>query len=331
MRVRCLAVTAASLFSLFCISAFAQDAKPAGVEKKSLKIAVIPKGTAHIFWKTVHAGAAKAAKEFGLQAIWMGAENEDDRRQQIDVVQNFISGGVDAIVLAPLDDTALVRPVEEAVKRKIPVVIIDSGLKSEVQASFVATDNREGGRVGARRLGEVLGGKGKVILLRYNEGSDSTRNREEGFLEEIKAKYPGITIISSNQYAGVTKESAYQASQNLLNSQPDVEGIFCPNESSTFGMLRALQTSGKAGKIKFVGFDTSEGLLEALRKGQIHGLVAQDPFGMGYLGVKTAVAVVRGEKVEKRIPTKLLMVTPENVDAPEVKETILPDVDKWLK
>ena len=331
MKFRSTAAMPAALLLLSCICASAQEARSSATEKKDLKIAVIPKGTAHIFWKTVHAGAAKAAKEFGLEAIWMGAENEDDRRQQIDVVQNFISRGVDAIVLAPLDDTALVRPVEEAVRRKIPVVIIDSGLKSEAQASFVATDNREGGRVGARRLAEVLGGKGKVILLRYNEGSDSTRNREEGFLDEMKDKFPGITIASSNQYAGVTKESAYQASQNLLNSFPEIEGVFCPNESSTFGMLRALQTSGKAGKIKFVGFDTSEGLLDALRKGQINGLVSQDPFGMGYLGVKTAVAAIRGEKVDKRIPTKLLMVTPENMDVPEVKETILPDVDKWLK
>ena len=295
------------------------------------QIAVIPKGTAHPFWKTVHAGAAKAAKELDVDIVWLGPENEDDRKQQIDVVQNFVSRGVDAIVLAPLDDVALARPVETAVQRKIPVVIIDSDLKSEAHSSFVATDNVEGGRRGARRLGELMGGKGKAILLRYNPGSASTDNREKGFLEEIAAKYPEIEMVSTNQIAGVTKESAIQASQNLLTKFGDrIQGIFCPNESSAFGMLRALEITGYAGKIHFVGFDASQGLIDGMRAGGIGGLVAQDPLDMGYQGVKTAVAVLEGETVEKRVPTRLTLITPENLDTPEVKELIAPELEKWL-
>ena len=248
------------------------------IEKK-LQIAVIPKGTTHEFWKTIHAGAEKAAQELGVDAIWVGPEKEDDRKQQIDVVQNFISRGVDAIVLAPLDEVALVRPVEDAVRRGIPVVIIDSGLKSDAYSSFVATDNREGGRLGGRRLGEVLGSKGKAILLRYSEGHASTMNREEGFLDAMK-EFPDIELVSTNQYAGTTKESAFQASQNILNRFPEIDGIFCPNESSAFGMMRALLTSGKAGTIKYVGFDTSEILLKGLQDDHIQGLVSQDPFDM---------------------------------------------------
>ena len=300
-------------------------------EGKKLQIAVIPKGTAHIFWKTVHAGAAKASQELGVDIIWIGAENEGDRKQEIDLVQNFISRGVNAIVLAPLDDKALVSPVEAATKKGIPVVIIDSALQSKSQISFVATDNKQGGRLGADQLGKVMGGKGKVILLRYAEGSASTRDREEGFLEETAKKFPGMTLVSSNQYAGVTKESALQASQNLLNKFGDVDGIFCPNESSAFGMLRALQTSGKAGKVKFVGFDTSKDLLDGLKSGSIQGLVSQDPFNMGYQGVKTAVDHLKGKKVKKRVATRLLMVTKENMGEAKVKEVIYPDVDKWLK
>lgn len=300
-------------------------------EASQISIAVIPKGTTHPFWQTVNAGAAKAASELGIKIEWIGAENEDDRNQQIQLVQNFISKGVSAIVLAPLDDTALVRPVETAISRNIPVVIIDSDLKSEKKNSFVATDNREGGRLGARRLGEIMGGKGKVIMLRYAVGSDSTNQREEGFLEEIKAKFPQIELLSTNQYGGVTKESAMQAAQNLLNKYPEVEGIFCPNESSAFGMMRALETSGKAGKVKFVGFDASAGLLEGLKKGEIQGLVSQDPFDMGYQGVKTAHAVLQGKPVNKRIATRLMMVTPENMNDPATKEVTEPDIAKWLK
>jgi ribose transport system substrate-binding protein len=218
----------------------------------------------------------------------------------------------------------------EPVRRGIPVVVIDSGLQSDAHSSFVATDNEEGGRMGARRLGEVMRGEGKAILLRYSEGSASTRNREEGFLEAMAAEYPDIELISTNQYAGATKESAFQVSQNLLNKYPDVDGIFCPNESSAFGMLRALQTSGKAGSVRFVGFDTSESLIDGVRAGSIDGLVAQDPFDMGYQGVKTAAAVLEGKPVPKRIATRLAIITPVNLDDPSIQELIHPDLDRWL-
>jgi ribose transport system substrate-binding protein len=298
---------------------------------KKRVIAVIPKGTTHDFWKSIHAGAVKASHEFGVKVIWMGPEKEDDRKMQIDVVQNFISRGVDAIVLAPLDDVALVRPVETAVARGIPVIVIDSGLQSDRHSSFVATDNREGGRMGARRLAEVMGGKGKALLLRYSEGSASTENREAGFLEALAAS-PEIELVSSDQYAGATKESAFKASQNLLNKYGDeLQGIFCPNESSAFGMLRALQTSGRAGKIRFVGFDSSDGLLDGLRAGAIDGLVVQDPFDMGYKGVKHAVDVIEGRTVPGRVPTRLAVVTRDNIDTPEIQDQIAPDLDRWLK
>lgn len=307
-----------------------REAAAAGPARK-LEIAVIPKGTTHVYWNSVHAGAAKAAKEFGVDIIWQGPLKEDDRQVQIQTVQNFISRGVDAIALAPLDARSLVPSVKAATGRHIPVVIFDSDLASEEHQSFVATDNIEGGRLSAKRLAEVLGGKGKVILLRYSEGSASTTNREEGFLRGMKEFGPGIELISTNQYAGVTMEKAFQVAQNLLNRYPDVDGVFCTTEPTTQAMLRALQTAKKAGKVKLIGFDANDVLVQALRNGEIQGLAVQDPFQMGYLAVKTARQVVLGEPVPKRIDTGVTMVTPENMDQEAVKELLNPKVDKWLR
>jgi len=299
-------------------------------QSKKTVIAVIPKGTTHIFWKSVHAGAVKASQESGVEVIWQGPQKEDDRQMQIEVVQNFISRGVQAIVLAPLDDAALVRPVEAAIKRKIPVVIIDSDLKSDQYASFVATDNYQGGKIAAKRLAELMRGKGNALMMRYNEGSASTANREKGFLDGMKEFAPDAVLVSTDQYGGVTAASAMQTAQNLLNKYRQLDGIFCPNESTTFGMLRALQTAGKAGKVKFVGFDTSDPLVNALKAGEIQGLVAQDPFRMGYLGVKTAVDAINGAHVEKRIDTGVQLITPDNLAQPAIQELLTPDLAKYL-
>lgn len=303
------------------------------------RIAVIPKGTTHVFWKSVHAGAIKAQLELeqlGVEVIWKGPLKEDDRESQIRVVEDFITRGVSAIVLAPLDDVALRMPVKDAVNRGIEVVIIDSGLKSEDYVSFVATDNYLGGRKGGEHLAKILGSKGRVIMLRYHEGSASTRNREQGFLDVLKEKYPQIEVVSSNQYGGATTESGYKASENLLaplrtgDGGLTIDGIFCPNESTTFSMLRALQDSGLAGKVKYVGFDSSERLVQGLVNGEIHGLVLQDPLNMGYLGVKTIVAHLEGQKVDKRIDTGSVVATQENMNDAAVRNLLEPNFKKWL-
>lgn len=215
---------------------------------RTYKVAVIPKGTTHEFWKAVHAGAVKAGQELGVEIFWKGPQKEDDRAQQITVVEDFISRRVDGIVLAPLDDRALMRPVDEAMREGIPVVIMDSNLQGDNYISFVATDNYQGGVLAARRLAEVLGGKGKIFLIRYLEGSASTTFREQGFLETITRDYPGIEFLVKDQFAGTTTESAYQLTENLLSRYPQVEGIFAPNESSTFGALRACSISAWPGR-----------------------------------------------------------------------------------
>lgn len=288
------------------------------------KIAVIPKGTTHSFWKSVEAGARKAGEEFKVEVIWKGPLKEDDRAAQIDVVEQFIASGVKGIVLAPLDDKALKGPVDSAKDSDIPVVIFDSPLKGEAGKDFVslvATDNKKGGELAGEELARILGNKGKVVLLRYSEGSASTANREAGFLDAIK-KHPDIQIILDNAYGGATVDSAKDKSMQLIDKLKEADGVFCPNESSTMGMLLALQDNNLAGKIKFVGFDASPKLLEALNKGEIQALVAQNPTKMGYLAVKTITQKIRGEKVEPLIDTGCALVNKDTLNTPEVKEVL---------
>ena len=290
-------------------------------KKDRLTIAVIPKGTTHEFWKSVHAGAIKAARELDVEIIWKGPLQENDRQGQINEVETFINRGVSGICLAPLDDTALRKPVAAAVAKKIPVV------------SFVATDNYKGGVLAGEHLAKVLGGKGKIAMLRYMEGSASTAEREQGFLDAI-AKSKDIEVASSNQYAGATTDTAQKASENLLASLKTadgglkVEGLFCPNESSTFGMLRALQSAKLAGKVKFDGFDSSEKLADALKSGELRGTVLQNPVKMGYLTVKSMVDHLRGGKVERRIDTGAAIASPENMEQPEIHALLHPEQAK---
>ncbi len=223
-----------------------QNASVAGTKAKKYRIMVIPKGTTHEFWQTIHAGAAKAAEELGnVELIWQGPQKEDERSDQIKLVQNAVAVGVDGIVLAPLDAKALVEPVEQAIAKGIAVVIIDSGLESKKVVSYVATNNYNGGVLAARRLGELLGGKGRIILLRYAIGSESTEQREKGFTDTIKKEFPNLTYLSDDQYAGATSDQAQLKSQNLVTRfRGQIDGVFCPNESSTQGMLRALDGAG---------------------------------------------------------------------------------------
>ncbi len=286
-----------------------------------LQIAVVPKGSTHAFWKSVEAGARKAGAEENVTIIWKGPMKEDDRAQQISLVQQFVGSKVSALVLAPLDATALAGPVRSATAAGIPVVIFDSAIQGEVGRDFVslvATDNFRGGEIGGDELARRLGGKGKVVLLRCLEGSASTDERESGFLAAI-ARYPGIEVTVKNRYGGATVSLAQDTALNLIDRLREADGIFCPNESTTQGMLLALRQTGLAGKKTFVGFDTSAALLQALRRGEIHGLVAQNPSRMGYLGVKAAVAQLRGGKVEPRIDTGCALVTLESIDTPETK------------
>ena len=305
---------------------------------QTYEVAVIPKGTTHEFWKAIHAGAIAAAADLKaggvtVNVIWKGPLREDDREQQVQVVENFVGRHVSGLVLAPLDARALVAPTEAAINAGIPVVIIDSALNSTAPISTVSTDNYKGGVLGARRLGALLGGKGRAILIRVLAGSASTVQREAGFLDTMAKEFPGIQILSSDQHAGPTRDTAYRTSQNLLNRfGPEVTGIFAPNESSATGMLLALKDAGLAGgKVKFVGFDSGVQLNAALQAGDLQGLVVQSPFRMGYLGVQTLVASLRGQKVGRVIDTGCVLITRENMNEQAMADLLNPPLEKYLK
>ena len=310
---------------------------PKGSAAKTLRIAFVPKGTTHEFWRTIHAGALKAqrdlaAKGIPVEILWKGPLREDDREQQVQVVESFASQGVDGIILAPLDEKALVRPVEEAKRLGIPTVVIDSALASDGIVSFVATDNVKGGEMAADELGRLLGGKGRVLLLRYQEGSASTTAREEGFLARLKSGWSGLELVLADQHAGATVDTAKRASENLLNRHGrDLQGVFVVNETSTGGMLLALQDAGLAGKVKLVGFDGTPALVAAMRAGELHGFALQNPFRMAALGVETMVDHLLGKAVPKRVDTGVLVVTPANLDTPEVRDLLNPPLDTYLK
>ncbi len=284
-------------------------------------IAVIPKNTTHVFWKAIEAGAREGAKEGNVEMLWRGPLKEDDLAQQIQIVEQFISEGVGGIVLAPIDDTALKRPVAAAMQKEIPVVIMDSPLKGEPVKDFistVATNNFHGGEMAGEHLGNLLAGKGKLVLFRFKRGSASASLREAGFLEAIK-KFPDTHVIVDDRYSGTTAIEAQSVALSMLDKLKEADGIFCPTEPSTFGMLSALKRNNLAGSKALVGFDASQGLMEGLRKGDIQALVAQNPKKMGHEAVKVLVAKMKGETVPLLIDTGAAIITKENLDTPETQ------------
>ncbi|MEO1844825.1 MAG: substrate-binding domain-containing protein [Akkermansiaceae bacterium] len=327
-----------SLFLALAVIPLATLLAGCGESKKSdgkYRIAVVPKGTNHTFWKTIHAGANKAAEEEGVEIIWRGPLVESDREGQIKVVENFITQRVDAITIAPLDDKAMIRPIKEAHDEGMKVVIWDSGLDPSGDKhwdSFVATDNFAAGVKCGKKLAELMGGEGKAILLRHMVGSASTHKRAEGFLKGLKEAGPNIVLISSDKYAGATVEESQEAANNLLNQFADeVDGIFVPNESATEGMMAAMKAAKIAGKVKFVGFDGNDAIIKGVEEGVIDAVCLQDPFNMGYLAVKHSVAHLKGEKVERIVDTGSVILTLENLTEPRMQELVYPPLDKWLK
>lgn len=297
--------------------------------RNTIRLAVIPKGTTHEFWKSVHAGAVNAAKEHGdVEILWKGPLQESDGDGQISVVQDFITKKVNGIVLAPLDSQALVPTVAQAKEAGIPVVIFDSGLDDASNiVSYVATDNRNGGVLAAKRMGELLGGKGNVVMLRYKAGSESTMQREDGFLEALAQEFPGIKVLSSDQYAGTTPEDSLKNALDVLNKyKDDVNGIFAVCEPNAAGVQKALKELGLAGKVKFIAFDPNEALVAGLSDDSVHGIVLQDPVTMGYQAVKTMLKQLKQEEgIEARVKTGEYVATPENRETPEMQKLLKPE------
>ena len=321
---RPVAVAALALLMAACGDSNAAPVEPAAAAAKAAqRVAVIPKGTTHVFWQAVAAGARTAGEATGLAVAWKGPLQENDRAQQIQLVQQFVGEGVAGLALAPLDHTALAPAVAAAKARQIPVVIFDSDLDGTPGvdfASFVATDNKKGGEDAGAHLAKLVGGKGKVVMLRYQVGSASTEAREAGFLAAARAA--GLEVLVDNRYAGATIGDAKNAALNLADALRQAQGVFCSNESATAGMLQALDQLGLRGKVRFVGFDSSPPLVAALRDGGIDALVVQDPRKMGELSVRALADLLAGKAVAPTIDTGAVLATKANMDEPAVQRLL---------
>ena len=292
-------------------------------------VGVVPKGTNHIFWQTVHAGALKAGDEFGFEILWNAPQMEIDSSRQIAIVENLITLQVSGIVLAPVDEEALVTVVERASDSGIPVSIFDSAINTDKIISFVVTDNYLGGVMAADRMGEILDGKGQVGVIGFMPGSASTMKREAGFVETIAKKFPEIEVVGV-KFNMADRAKALAEAENLLTAFPNLAGFFADNESSLDGTVLAVKQRGLTGKVKIVGFDASDTLVGEMNDGVIDSIVVQDPFKMGYESTKQLVTFLEGGQPVANIDSGAYLITPENIGTPEMQAVVFPDIEKWL-
>lgn len=281
-------------------------------------IAVIPKSTNLVFWQSVLAGAQAAGKEYGYEIYWNGPDRETNSARQIQTIDDAIARNMAGVVLAPVDREALVPSVDKLAGLDIPCAIIDSGLDTVKFLCIASTDNEQAGQLAARRMGAILGGKGNVIVVRHIPGSQSTAKRVAGFAQAIAKEFPDIKIVDS-QSGQDTVEAARQVTEEMLKRHPDVQGLFACNITTSVGALQALQRLQR-GEVKMVAFDPDKALIDGLRQGRIAAIILQNPYQMGYEGVK-AVALTY-KRQPRVIDTGLQILTTESLNDPSIKRLV---------
>lgn len=290
---------------------------------KTKTIAVIPKGTSHLFWVSVQAGAMEAGRKLGVNVLWNGPAQETEYDRQIQILDSMIARHVDGIAVAASERKALVQSIDRAAALGIPVTVFDSGVDSTNYLTFLSTDNYEAGKIGARELGRLLGGKGTAAIVMHTPGSGSTMDRERGFEDVMKSEFPGIQIVA-RQYGQSDRSKAMTAAENILTAHPGLGGIFASSEPSSVGTALALKSRGLAGKVKFVAFDSSDTMLDDLRAGVIDAMVVQDPYRMGFEAVKTLVDKLNGKTPPKRIDMPARLIVRSDLNKPEIEQLLHP-------
>jgi len=313
-----------SLFLLCSVLAFTLGCQRA----PDKVIGVVPKGAGHVFWLTVKAGAEKAASESGYTIEWNAPTLEVDSSRQKDIIDSMITRRLAGIALAPVDRKALAGTVDRGTAAGIPMAVFDSDVDTLNRLTYVATDNRAGGRLAARRMGEILKGKGKVAVIGFMPGSASTMDREEGFRDEIVAAFPGIQIVVMT-YGMADRAKSMAVTENALTAHPDLAGVFADNESSAAGALQAIK-GRQAKQVKFIAFDANEQFVTDLRAGWIDSLVLQDPYRMGYDSVKAITTKLSGGTPAPRADLPATLVTLANLDSPQIPPQILPAFQRQL-
>jgi ribose transport system substrate-binding protein len=323
---RCHNMNNLSMHRLFVLAALAATLVGCREDPKRV-IGVVPKGANHIFWQTVHAGAVKAGQEYKLDIEWNAPTLEIDASRQIAIVESMINRHLAGIALAPVDRKALVAPVERAQRAGIPVAVFDSDIDTNERITYVATNNREGGRIAARKLAELMIEQGKCALIGFMPGSASTMEREEGFLEEMK-KYPKIQVVQT-VFGMASQANAMKETENILSRYPDLTGLFADNESSSMGAVSAIKSRAES-RVRIVAFDASDRLIEDLKHRFIDALLVQDPFKMGYTSVKAIGMKLNGQNPEPHVDSGITLVTRADLEKPDVLPLLYPDIKKYL-
>lgn len=312
------ATVLSSLFIAAAPVAFAADAPT---------IPIIVKDTTSSYWQVVLAGARKAGKDLGVNVPELGAQAETDVNGQISILENAVAGNPAAIVIAPTQAEALGAPIDEAAK-KVKVIGIDSSAKTDSFTSFLTTDNEAGGRLAADGLAAAITAKygkaeGDIAIITAQPGAGSLEARRKGFEDEIAAKYPGLKLVA-DKYADGQAATGLNIATDLISANPDLKGMFASNQTMAEGVGQAIAENKAADKIKVIGFDPDDKTVAFLKDGTLAGLIAQDPYRMGYDGIKTALAASKGEKVEAHVDTGANLITTENMNSPRSQELLNP-------
>ncbi len=303
---------------------------PAPSFAQNATIPIIVKDTTSFFWQIVLAGARKAGQDLGVNVPELGAQSESDINGQISILENAVAGSPAAVVIAPTEFKALGKPIDEAAK-SVPIIGIDSAADSKAFTSFLTTDNVQGGRIAADGLAAAIKEatrkeEGEIAIITSLPGVGSLDQRREGFLDQVKTKYPGLKVVA-DKYADGQATTGLNIMTDLITANPNLVGVFASNLIMAQGVGQAIAENKLGDKIKVIGFDSDEKTVGFLKEGVIAGLVVQDPYRMGYDGIKTALAASKGEKVEANVDTGANLVTKANMSDPKIDALLNPKVN----
>jgi ribose transport system substrate-binding protein len=281
-------------------------------------IPVISKGFQHQFWQAVKAGSEKAAKDFNVDITFEGPESESQVDKQIEMLQTALDKKPAAICFAALDSKAAIPLLEKAKAAKIPVVGFDSGVDSDIPVTTAATDNIAAAAMAADKMAELIGQEGEVAVIAHDQTSRTGIDRVKGFTDEIKAKYPKVTIVDT-QYGGGDQLKSTDLAKAIIQAHPNLKGFFGANEGSIIGVLNGVKEMKKEGKIVVIGYDSGQQQMDAIRSGVEAGAITQDPIGIGYKCVEAAVKALKGETLPKNIDTGFHWYDKTNIDASDIQ------------
>ncbi len=318
-------VLALLLTALMILPLFGCDDVGFSDDEQTIRVKVIVKKLDYDYWAVVRMGAEAAGREFDVDVDFDGPKNEDDIEDQIRMVEDAVKQNFDALVLAASDYVALAPVAEQARDAGMPVIIIDSNIKSDKINSFVGTDNVDAGRKLGESLLEKVGPDCDIIVMSFVKGAATADQRAEGFFAQIEG-HDGIRVLDT-LYCKSDENYAGELTRDAVERYPGLDAIVCLNAYGTVGVARAITRLGKAGSISIIGFDSTPQEVSYMEEGAIQSLVVQNPFNMGYLGVKYALDALDGETVPKSVDTGSTLIDGENMYLPENQKLVFPFTD----